>query len=95
LKNDMLKDLYSGQIKTIVPSFPITDVFQAQFQGIFFNDYKENQKRIDTCMQPLIADILPPEFLKKQKKESGLLKGLFNKKITIEKKESKGADILK
>lgn len=87
LNNELLKDLYEGKIKTHFPAFNVKDVFQAQFDGIFLNDYKDYQKQIDPFIEPLLEDILPKEFLKKYKKGTGFLKGLFNKKITLEKGE--------
>lgn len=93
LKNNLIRGLYADRMKTVVSNFPVTDVFQTQYKGMFFNDFNDYQKKIDACMLPLMAEILPSEFLKKQKKESGLLKGLFNKKISIEKKEMKGAEL--
>jgi hypothetical protein len=87
LSNKLIKDLYNGEFKTSIPAFPVTDVFQAQYDGIFLSDYKDYHKRVETCLEPLLQEILPQEFLKKQKKGAGLFKGLFNKKITIEKSE--------
>ena len=87
LQNELLKDLYEGKIKAHLPAFNVQDVFQAQFDGIFLNDYKDYQKQLTPYLEPLLEDILPKEFLKKQKKGSGFLKGLFNKKITVEKGE--------
>ncbi|MFT9495742.1 MULTISPECIES: hypothetical protein [Bacillota] len=92
LKNDLINDLYAERIKTCFPAFSVTDVFQVQLKGLFLNDYKDYQKRIDSYIKPLLQDILPHEFIKKQKNGPGLLKGLFNKKITVEKTEQKGAE---
>ncbi|MGN7299765.1 hypothetical protein [Ferdinandcohnia sp. SAFN-114] len=87
LQNELLKDLYEGKIITHFPVFNVQDVFQAQFDGIFLNDYKDYQKLIDPYLEPILEDILPKEFLKKHKKGTGFFKGLFNKKITLEKGE--------
>ncbi|MEI2356709.1 hypothetical protein [Mesobacillus zeae] len=91
-KNSLLKDLYSEKIVTYFSSFPVTDVFEAQYQGIFLNDYMDYQKRLGCMVQPLLEDILPQEFMKKKKKNSGLLKGIFNKKFVVEKSETKGEE---
>ncbi|QCJ45467.1 hypothetical protein FAY30_26365 (plasmid) [Bacillus sp. S3] len=90
MKNQLLNGLFANQIKTTFPAFSTTDVFQCQMKGMFLNDYKEYQKRIYSSVQPLIEDILPPDFLVKQRKNSGFFKGIFNKKVTVEKNESKG-----
>lgn len=90
MKNQVVKDLYKTKMKTMFPVFPVQDVFQVQFDGVFLNDYKDYPKKIDPYVQPLLADILPHEFMKKQKKAkgSGLFKNLFaSKKITVEKNE--------
>ncbi len=85
--------LYEDRLITYIPSFPVSDVFQVQMQGIFLNDYKEYRKKLEPSIQPLIEDILPAEFIQKNRKNQGLLKGLFKKKITINKTESKGENI--
>ncbi|AND43128.1 MAG: hypothetical protein ACQEXE_19600 [Bacillota bacterium] len=92
MKNELLKDLYLEKMITHLPSFPVTDVFQAQFQGLFLNDTKDYEKQLESSLRPLLEDILPGDFLKKQKKATGVFKGLFNKKISVEKAESKGEE---
>lgn len=89
LESALIQDMYRDKIVTSIPVFPVKDVFQAQIEGKFLNEYKESQKRMEMYLQPLLEEILPKEFLKKQRKGTGLLKGLFNRNITIEKKETK------
>ncbi|MEK3992655.1 hypothetical protein [Robertmurraya sp. FSL R5-0851] len=89
LESALIQDMYKDKIITSIPVFPVKEVFQAQLEGKFLNEYKESQKRMELHLQPLLEEILPGEFLKKHRKGTGLFKGLFNKNITIEKKESK------
>lgn len=89
IESALIQDMYRDKIVTSIPVFPVKDVFQAQIEGKFLNEYKESQKRMEAHLQPLLEDILPQEFIKKQRKGAGLLKGLFNRNITIEKKETK------
>lgn len=89
LESALIQDMYRDKIVTSIPVFPVKEVFQAQIEGKFLNEYKESQKRMEMHLLPLLEDILPQEFLKKQRKGTGLLKGLFNRNITIEKKETK------
>lgn len=95
LENNLIEYLYEGKFKTIFPVFPVIDVFDCQMRGNFLNDYREYQKRIDPFIQPLLDDILPQEFMKKSKNSKGFFKGLFHKKITIEKTEKKEEEITK
>lgn len=92
LDNDLIKYIYEDKIVTRISSLPVADVFQAQYKGIFLNDFKDYEKRLELMLQPLLEEILPQEFIKKQKKGPGLLKGLFSKKISVEKSESKGEE---
>lgn len=92
-KNELLNEWIDERMITSFPPLSVTDVFQAQIKGVFLNDYKEYQKRIEPFIQPLIEEILPKEFLEKKKKGLNVFKGLFNKKITVEKSESKGGGI--
>lgn len=92
-KNPLLIEWFEEQMITSFPPFSVTDVFQAQMNGIFLNDYKEYQKRIEPFIQPLIEEILPKEFIDKKKRGLNVFKGLFNKKITVEKSESKGGNM--
>lgn len=85
LNNDLIKYIYEDKIITRFSALPVADVFQAQYKGIFLNDFNDYDKRLELMLKPLLEEILPQEFIKKQKKGHGLLKGLFNKKISIEK----------
>lgn len=93
LSNQLIKALYSEKMVTHFPTFSTADVFQAQYDGVFLNDYKDYQKRIEPYVEPLLKQILPQEFIKKHKKGSGLFKGIFNKKITVEKTDFKGEEM--
>jgi hypothetical protein len=93
LLKDEIFSLYKSKIKAIFPVFPVIDVYFSQFQSIFLNDLtKEYQGRIDPCIQPLLEDILPGEILKSFRKKNGLFSGLFKKKITVQKTETKGEE---
>ncbi|MDE3840996.1 hypothetical protein C0966_17165 (plasmid) [Bacillus methanolicus] len=92
LKGSLIKDLYGDKIKTLFPAFSAADIYQAQYDGVFLNDYKEYSKRLEPYITPLLEEILPTEFLKKHRKGIGFMKGLFNKKITFEKTTLKGEE---
>lgn len=93
LTNRLIKDLYGDRIITHFPTFPVAEIYQAQYEGIFLNDLKDYQKKIEPFINPLLQQILPDEFLKKQKKGNGLFKSLFNKKISVEKTDSQGEEM--
>lgn len=88
LENELIHALYAEKMKTFFPTFSAADVFQSHLKGVFLNDNKEYQKRLEPCLEPLIEDILPRDLLKKHKKGSGFFKSIFNKKISIEKSDS-------
>jgi hypothetical protein len=87
LKNEVVQQVFKDKLRATIPTFPSTDVFGSQYQGTFLNDNPSQEKAIQECLSPIIADLLPGEFLKKQKQKNGFFKGFFNKKISIDKKE--------
>ncbi|RHW35964.1 hypothetical protein D1B31_17895 [Neobacillus notoginsengisoli] len=93
LDNELIKYMYEGGIKTTIPNISVSDVFQAQYKGIFLNDLNDYAKRLELPLKPLLEDILPEDFMKKQRKGANILKSLFRKKISIEKTESKGEEM--
>lgn len=96
INNRVIKDVYADKLITTVPSFPVTDVFSAQYKGVFLNDLMKGNKTfiksLDSLMQPLIEQILPIEFVKKTKSGQGLFKRIFNKKIRVDKTDTKGEE---
>lgn len=87
LKNEVVQQVFKDKLRATIPTFSTMDVFESQYQGTFLNDNPSQEKVIEDSLGPIIADLLPREFLKKQKRKSGLFRGLFNKKISIDKQE--------
>lgn len=91
LKNEVIKELYADKLIASIPTFPSKDVFDTQYKGSFLNDTRQYSKLIATQLDPLLSELLPKEFLKKaQRRKNGLVKGLFNKKITIQQASEGG-----
>ena len=91
LKNEVIRELYADKLIASIPTFPSKDVFETQYKGSFLNDTRQYSKLIATQLNPLLSDLLPKEFLKKaQRRKNGLVKGLFNKKITIQQASEGG-----
>lgn len=84
MKYDVIQDLYTENIKSLIPAFPSKDIFESQYKGTFINEMSIYQKQINEALAPIIEDLLPKDFIKKQGKQGGFLKGLFNKKIQVE-----------
>ncbi|NRD80832.1 hypothetical protein HPT25_26245 [Bacillus sp. BRMEA1] len=93
MKYDVIQDLYAEKIKTLIPEFPSKDVFESQYKGTFLNDMNQHQKQIYEALAPIVEDLLPKEFIKQQGKQTGFFKGLFNKKITVEKSEKRKVNL--
>jgi hypothetical protein len=87
LKNEVVQQVYKDKLKAVIPSFSVTDVFDAQYQGAFFNDTPNQEEKINEALKPIIEELLPKEFLKMKKKKTGLFKSILNKKVRINKKE--------
>ncbi|WP_078557286.1 hypothetical protein [Bacillus alkalicellulosilyticus] len=83
LENELLADLYKETITTCIPHFSSVDVFTSHHSASFLNDLKKPNPMIYDSLLPIIKDLLPPEYLKKQK--GGLFSGLFSKKVNIRK----------
>ncbi len=83
LKSDFMKGLYKDNLLATLPVFEAKDVFEAHLKGTFINDVPQYRDVIRSSLQPVLEELLPKEFLKKQK-QGKLFKGLFNKKIKIE-----------
>ncbi|MCM3443579.1 MULTISPECIES: hypothetical protein [Metabacillus] len=85
LSNEMIHDLYADKLQTYLPCFSPSDIFGCHYNGTFFNDSSKNQKEINEVLLPIMEELLPNNLLKKRGKNSGLFKGLFNKKVKVEK----------
>lgn len=85
-KYDVTKDFAKDIIG--IPNFDIEDVFKVQNQGESLFHQKKYQEVIQKKLEPIAADILSKEFIKKQSKSKGLLKNLFKtKSLSIKKDE--------
>ncbi|MEY8346321.1 hypothetical protein [Niallia circulans] len=82
-KNPLIQDLFKDKLISIIPSFEDEDVYEAQYQGIFLNDYKDYKSKVNELLVPILELLLPNKLLKT--KASGILNKLFNRKIKIEK----------
>lgn len=89
LKNELIQDLYKDKLKTIIPPFSMDEIFNAQYKGIFLNDYiKDFSNRYKQNMDPILKDLLPEEYLKKFRKQTNLISRIFKpKKVSLEKTE--------
>lgn len=77
-------DLLGDALITTIPVVSSKDVFESQYNGEFINNLPSYENEIKTVLRPIIESLLPEPFLK-QKKGSSLLKGLFSKKVRLEK----------
>ncbi|MCM3364329.1 P-loop NTPase family protein [Niallia sp. MER TA 168] len=87
-KNPLIQDLFKDKLISILPSFQDEDVYVAQYQGMFLNDYKDYRSKVNELLVPILELLLPNKLLKA--KGSGILNKLFNRKIKIEKKNPGG-----
>ncbi|MDC3424300.1 hypothetical protein NC797_07230 [Aquibacillus sp. 3ASR75-11] len=85
LKNEIIQDLYKDKFLGLVPDFPSNEVFDCQYKGGFINDHSKYKEMANNALQPIITELLPKEFLKKYSKQNSFFKGIFNKKITVNK----------
>ncbi|MDE5055284.1 hypothetical protein NDK25_24005 [Niallia taxi] len=82
--NPLIKDLLAHKLILTLPSFTDSDVFQAQYQGVFLNDQKDYSGKVTNIFSPLMRLLLPKEVLS-NKTRGGFLRSIFNKKISIQK----------
>jgi len=82
--NPLIKDLLAEKLILTLPSFIDTDVFQAQYQGVFLNDQKDYPLKISNLFSPITELLLPKEVLT-NKTKGGFLRSIFHKKISIQK----------
>ncbi|MEM5013991.1 hypothetical protein WKH57_25090 [Niallia taxi] len=82
--NPLIKDLLAEKLILTLPSFMDTDVFQAQYQGVFLNDQKDYPLKISNLFSP-ITDLLLPKEVLTNKTKGGFLRSIFHKKISIQK----------
>lgn len=94
LKNEVIRDLYQEKLIASIPDFSVEDVFFAQFQGIFLNDYiKDFTKKYGEYVEPIIKNLLPEEYLKKLRRQNSLFSRMFKKKkISVQKSDEETAD---
>ncbi|QHA38726.1 hypothetical protein D5E69_23120 (plasmid) [Rossellomorea marisflavi] len=85
--NEVVEQVFQKNLKACVPVFPVTEVFDAQYKGLFLNDVPSVQPLVEEALRPIIEDILPEEFIKKQKGKISRFMGMFNKRLTINKNQ--------
>lgn len=90
LNNEIIQELYSKKLITTIPSFPTKDVFDVQYKGSFLNDKRQYMRPITAQLHPLLTQLLPKEFIKLKQRKNGLVKGIFNKKISIQQASEGG-----
>ncbi|MFC0273778.1 hypothetical protein ACFFIX_20535 [Metabacillus herbersteinensis] len=86
LENEFFQNLYRDDLKTIVPCFNPKHVFDCHYAGTFINDISQYQNQVTQALQPIIEDLLPNDFIKKQRKGTQFFRNMLNKKIKIESK---------
>lgn len=86
LSNEMIDKLYAEKLITHIPCFSPSDIFECHFNGTFLNESQKNQRLIKDALNPIIKELLPVDFIKKYG-NGGLLKGLFNKRVKVEKNQ--------
>lgn len=77
-------DLLGDALITTIPVVSSKDVFESQYNGEFINSLPTYANEVKTVLRPIIESLLPEPFLK-QKKGNSLFKGLFSKKVRLEK----------
>ncbi|QAS54818.1 hypothetical protein [Halobacillus litoralis] len=85
MKNDLINEVFVNKLLTYLEVFPSKEVFDCQMDGGFLNDHPKYQEGIHRSLKPILNELLPQEFIKKLSKQKGLLRGIFNKSITISK----------